>query len=217
MSSLDLINRPWQARKLEGTTLLPGGLDSLNRLKRRELCKTGRNALGERYRRAARRGAQVQHWNNCSEGHKGLFPIPVTKQTKPWQVTGSESCPQTNCWVWSQYGWASAYWQLRSLWKAQVVVNLKELGDPKTGFCTRWSSALVLSPPVALPPSALLLHGKPAASPTKRCFSWLSFETIGAATRLEWLYSPSAWPQRNKDCGTGNRVVDNIIAEDRSL
>jgi len=51
------------------------------------------------------------------------MPIPVTKQTKPWQMTGSGSCPQTNCWVWSQYSWAWAYWQLRSLWKAQVVIG----------------------------------------------------------------------------------------------
>lgn len=198
MSSLDLINKPWQARKLEGTTLLPGGLDSLNRLKTRERCKTGRSALGKWYRRAALRRAQVQHWNNLSQGHKGLFPIPVTKQTKPWQVTGSGSCPQTNCWVWSQYSWAWACWQLSSLWKAEVGVDGEELWDSRTGFYTRLSGVhwrLLLSPPVALLPSSLRQWEQPSP--------WVAVQPFHL-TSGQWGLCIS------------NRDTDNIAVEDGS-
>lgn len=52
MSSLDLINRPWQGGELEGPTLVPEGLDSLYRLERRDPGKTGRrNPPGEPERR----------------------------------------------------------------------------------------------------------------------------------------------------------------------
>lgn len=138
MSSLDLINRPWQAWKLEGTTLVPGELDSLNKLRTRELrvCKAGGSALGERYRRAAPRCAKVQPWNNCSQACKGLFLSLL--QTNPWQVTGSGSCPQTSCWMRSRCGWPWAYWQQRALCEARVAFGWKEFWTQRGVFVRAW-------------------------------------------------------------------------------
>lgn len=158
MSSLDLINRPWQAWKLEGTTLVPGELDSLNKLRTRELhvCKAGGSALGERYRRAAPRCAKVQPWNNCSQAWKGLFLSLL--QTNPWQVTGSGSCPQTNCWMRSRSGWPSAYWRQRALCEAPVAFGWKE-SEPKEGcsYGPEWRllEVVLLSILVTLPLSML--------------------------------------------------------------
>lgn len=204
MSSLDLINRPWQAWKLEGTTLLPGELDSLNKLRTRERCKTGIVL------RVSDTEGLLWDVPRCSTEITALRARRDSAlsllQTKPWQVTDLGSCPQTRivgCNP-SVVGLESAdNWELRSSWIWRSSVTQRMI------FVSPWvvfAGVLFLSSPVALPQHAASGFGtaqrtcktsqkhcpqKAAASP-----GWV-LRLYQSSPHPEWWCRSSTWPQCN--------------------
>lgn len=222
MSSLDLINRPWQARKLEGPTLLPGGLDSLNRLK-----KEGSEWNREKKRSGWAREELLWDVPRCSTEitslrATGTLPHPCYQTNKTLASTRFRKLsPDTLLGVIPvKLGCsllpAEILCTAPGLWRRELCdpdwVSTRPVmfsgapAEPSWCFASKYSA-----------PAFVVLHKElawqaRAASPTKCCFSWLSFGTI-REPHLECLWSLCAWPGCNRASGFGSRGVDNITVE----